>query len=353
MAVIEAGVPPRHEGRSVSVLAKNIGVLAGSQIITWCASLAWALFVPRALGPGETGVFTLSVAASGILTVLIGLGTRPLLVREISIDRNRASHLIPAAIAQRVILALPMLAAVAAFARLGHMQGDQVLALYLGWAVAVLYLLFEPIQAGLQALEKMQYLAYADILTKTLVSLVSVVLVLVGVRAIGLLILTVIVLVAVLILHVGWMRKNFKIDWKIQPGDVWSLTVASLPYLGFALFFTFYLWIDSLMLSVMTPTQVLGWYGLPTKLFGTLMFVPVILSTAWLPRLAAAHAQGDDVLWQAARGPLQVVLALSLPVCLGVALVSNNLILFLYGNDFRQAIPVMTLLALSVPPMYL
>jgi len=353
MVVIEAGVPPRHEGRSVSVLAKNIGVLAGSQIITWCASLAWALFVPRALGPGETGVFTLSVAASGILTVLIGLGTRPLLVREISIDRNRASSLISTAIVLRAILAVPMLIVLGAFADLGKFTPEQIEALFLGWMVCVLYLLFEPIQAGLQALEKMQYLAYSDILTKTCVSLVSVALVFFGYRAVGLLTLTVIVLAMVLLLHIVWMRRNFSVDWTIRRDQLWSLATASIPYLGFALFFTFYLWIDSLMLSVMTPSDVLGWYGLPTKLFGTLMFVPVILSTAWLPRLAAAHAQGDDVLWQAARGPLQVVLALSLPVCLGVALVSNNLILFLYGNDFRQAIPVMTLLALSVPPMYL
>ena len=351
--MIEPVPPPKHPPRPGTVMARNVGFLAGSQAITWCASLAWALFVPRALGANGTGVFTLSVAAAGILTVLIGLGTRPLLVREISIDRDKASHLIPAAIAQRVILALPMLAAVAVFARLGHMHGDQVLALYLGWAVAVLYLLFEPIQAGLQALEKMQYLAYADILTKTLVSLVSVVLVLIGVRAIGLLILTVIVLVAVLILHIGWMRKNFKIDWKIQPSDVWSLTVASLPYLGFALFFTFYLWIDSLMLSVMTPTEVLGWYGLPTKLFGTLMFVPVILGTAWLPRLAAAHAKGDEALWEMARVPLQIVVALSFPVSIGVVLISDHLIKFLYGPEFVAAIPVMIWLALCVPPMYL
>jgi O-antigen/teichoic acid export membrane protein len=82
------------------------------------------------------------------------------------------------------------------------------------------------------------------------------------------------------------------------------------------------------------------------------MFIPVILSTAWLPRLAAAHAKGDSALWDAARAPLQVVLALSLPVCVGVALVSSHLIKFLYGPEFEQAIPVMTVLALSVPPMY-
>jgi O-antigen/teichoic acid export membrane protein len=351
--VIEAAAPTRPQGRPASALARNVGFLAGSQVITWCAGLAWALFVPRALGANGTGIFTLSVAAAGILTVLIGLGTRPLLVREISIDREKASRLIPTAIVLRLVFALPMLGVLAVFARVGPFDHDEVLALYLGWAVCVLYLLFEPVQAGLQALEKMQFLAYSDILTKTVVSLVSVVLVFFGFRAIGILTLSVVVMAIVLILHIGWMRRYFTVDWRIRPADLWSLTKASLPYLGFALFFTFYLWIDALMLSVMTPERVIGWYGLPTKLFGTLMFIPVILSTAWLPRLAAAFAKGDSALWDAARAPLQVVVALSLPVCVGVALVSDHLITFLYGPEFKQAIPVMTVLALSVPPMYL
>jgi O-antigen/teichoic acid export membrane protein len=149
------------------------------------------------------------------------------------------------------------------------------------------------------------------------------------------------------------MRRNFTVDWSIRPAEVWALSLNSLPYLGFAVFFTFYLWIDSLMLSVMTPPAVLGWYGLPTKLFGTLMFVPVILSTAWLPRLAAAHSSSDEALWKASRFPLEIVVALSLPVCVGVVLVSDHLMTFLYGHEFAQAAPVMAWLALSVLPMYL
>ena len=335
------------------MLARNVGVLAGSQVITWCAGVAWALFVPRALGASGTGVFTLSVAASGFLTVLIGLGMRPLLVREISIDRRRAARLISAAVVLRALLAVPMLALLAAFAQFGHFERDQVIALYLGWGVCVLYLLFEPVQAGLQAVEKMQYLAYSDILTKTVVNLLSVVLVVIGLRALGLLSLSVLTLAIVLVMHVRWMRKNFLVEWSVKPQELWDLARASLPYLGFALFVTFYLWIDSLMLSVMTPARVLGWYGLPTKLFGTLMFVPVILSTAWLPRLAAAYRQGPAALDEAARVPLQIVLALSLPISVGVILISDHLIAFLYGTDFRQSVPVMALLAACVPPMYL
>ncbi len=343
----------REAGRPAAVLVRNVGVLAGSQAITWCAGVAWALFVPRALGANGTGVFTLSVAASGILTVLIGLGMRPLLVREISVDGARAARLIPAAVYLRGFLAIPMLALLALFSRSGNFDQEQVIALYLGWAVCVLYVLFEPVQAALQGIEKMKYLAYSDILTKTCVNLFSVVLVVLGLRAIGLLTLSVATLTVVLLLHVAWMRKYFSTDWSVRPVEIWDLARASLPYLGFALFFTFYLWIDSLMLSVMTPSRVLGWYGLPTKLFGTLMFLPVILSTVWLPRLAAAHLRGGRSLVEAAQAPLQIVLSLSLPIFVGVILISDHLIAFLYGADFKQSVPVMIVLALCVPPMYL
>ena len=135
--MIEAAAPPREQSHPPSVLMRNVGFLAGSQVITWLAALAWALFVPRALGPAGTGVFTLSVAASGFLTVLIGLGTRPLLVREISIDHAAASRLISTAVILRILLALPMLALLAAFDRFGGFDREQTIALYLGWAVCV------------------------------------------------------------------------------------------------------------------------------------------------------------------------------------------------------------------------
>ena len=340
--------------RDQAVLIRNITVLAGSQVITWTASLAWALIVPRSLGAQGTGVFTLSVAASQMIGVFIGLGMAPLLVREISINRERAPRLLATAIVLRLALAVPALGALALLARLAHFEGDELVGLYLGWGVAAVYALYGPFQAALQAIERMQYLAYSDVITKTGVIVISIVLVLVGLGAISLLSTTVAVMAGVLVLNFVWIRRYFHLQWRVTASDVRNLVMDSLPYCGFAIFFNFYLWIDSLMLGVMTSVQVVGWYGMPTKLFGTLMFLPVILSTAWLPRLAAAHRQeSDEPLSEAARSPLEIVVALSLPVCAGVILLAGPVIHFLYGPDFDQSAPIMTLLALSVPPMYL
>jgi O-antigen/teichoic acid export membrane protein len=334
------------------VLARNIAILAGSQLFTWCATLLWTIVVPRTIGPQQTGVYTLAVAAGGVLTVAIGLGMRPLLVREVAADRNRASELIGTAIVLRALVAIPTLAIVIAIALLGPFHGEEAVALLMGFGLCFFYVLYEPIQAGFQAVERMKYLAYADMLTKAGVTVGAIALAVLGVRALGLLVVSVAVMGVVLVLHLVWARSFVSIRWRTTRVALRSLAIDSLPYWSFAAFFTIYLWIDSLMLAVMTSDTVLGWYAAPTRLFTTLMFIPVILSTAWLPRLVTAARAGNLELVRAARAPLEVVLVLSLPVCVGTAIVAEPLVRALYGSGFSESVPVLVVLALCVPPMY-
>lgn len=348
-ATAAVGVPRS----SLAVLARNISVLAGSQVVTWAATALWTLAVPRALGARETGLYTLGVASGGVLTVLIGFGMRPLLVREIAADPRRGPQLVGTSIALRGLVAVPMLVATVLFARAGGFDHDQQVAICLGWGMCIFYVLYEPVQAAFQAIQRMRYLAYADMLTKGAVSVGAIGLVLLGVRAAGLLIASTAVMAAVLALHLVWMRGVLRIDWRVTPARLRAVFVASLPYWGFAAFFTIYLWIDTLMLAAMTNSTVVGWYGMPTKLFGTLMFVPVILSTAWLPQLVTAFEQGEHTLRRPARTAIETVVVLSLPICVGTVLVADPLVRALYGPGFAEAAPVLAVLALCIPAMYL
>jgi O-antigen/teichoic acid export membrane protein len=127
----------------------------------------------------------------------------------------------------------------------------------------------------------------------------------------------------------------------------------SVAYWAFALFFMVYLWIDSVMLSLMTRPEVVGWYGVPTKLVQSLMFLPVIMSTAWLPRLVSAYGEGHDRLLKAARAPLELVLVLSLPICAVTVILARPAIDLLYGAPYAKAGGVLIVLGLCIPPIYL
>ena len=108
-----------------------------------------------------------------------------------------------------------------------------------------------------------------------------------------------------------------------------------------------------ILLTLMTNSEVVGWYGATTALFQTLMFLPVLVSTAWLPRLVVAFGQGHRNLVKTARTPLEFILVISVPVAVGTALLAPELVHVVYGPAFVPAVPVMIVLACCIPPIYL
>ena len=347
----EASAAPPSAGRAL--VARNISFLTLGQLVTWAGTMVWTVIVPRRLGSSEVGILTLGTAASGVIMVVVGLGMPPLLVREIAANPQRGPRLIGTAIVLRALLLVPALAGTLLLLQFGPFHGEEAIALILGWGFCITAVVASPIAAGFQALEKMHYLAYGAILGGLIGTVSGIAMVMVGIRAIGLLLSNVVIGIVFTGVFLIWARPFFKIDWKVTWQDLHRLLIDCLPYWGFAAFFTIYLWIDSLMLGAMTSSTVLGWYGLPTRLFSTLMAVPVILSNAVLPRLVRAHGRSNQDLMRTARPVMELVVVLSLPVCVGAVLVAAPLVRLLYGPDFTESIPVFALLSLCVPPMYL
>jgi O-antigen/teichoic acid export membrane protein len=161
------------------------------------------------------------------------------------------------------------------------------------------------------------------------------------------------VVAVVLLLNVWWARRHVRIDLRTNVQQMRSLVKDSLAYWSFALFYMIYLWIDTVILSLLTNSKVVGWYGVSTRLFTTLMFVPAILSMAWLPRLVSAFEESPRRLHETARRPIELVLLLGLPICVLAAMTSAPIIRILFGPGYSQAAPVLTVLALVLPLMYL
>jgi O-antigen/teichoic acid export membrane protein len=346
----EVGAGPAERG---SPIGRNIAALAGGQLITWAMTLIWTLVVPRALGPAGMGLIVAAWSVTGILGVVLGLGTRTYLVREMVVNRSDAPRLVGTAIVLRLLLAPLFAVAVIVYAQLASYGSEGTLVLYLVATAAILTLLAEPMQAGFQALERMEYLAYSDVINKTGQSLLGVGLALLGFRAVGITASWVVVAGSVIVLDVIWVRRYLRVELRTSLRRLANMARHSFAYWAFGVFFLIYLWIDSVMLSLMTRPEVVGWYGVPTKLFQSLMFLPVVVSTAWLPRLVSGFEESPQRLRQAAKAPLELVLVLSLPICAATAIAAGPIIHLLYGPAYDQAVPVMIILGLTIPPMYL
>jgi O-antigen/teichoic acid export membrane protein len=334
-------------------LGFNVSVLAGSQAVTWSLTLVWTVVVPRLLGPAGMGEIVTATSVAAILGVVLGLGTKTFLVREIVVAPNRAPRLIGSSIVLRICLVPAFAACAFAYSRFAHLGSGQSWVLYLATGATVLTMLTEPIQAAFQAFERMEYLAYSNVVNATFQSILGITLAVIGFRAVGLTAGSILVVALVLLLNVWWARTHVQINLRTNVQQLRTLVTDSFAYWATALFFMFYLWIDTVILSLLTDSKVVGWYGVSTRLFTTLMFVAAILSTAWLPRLVSAFQESSRHLYEMARRPIELVLLLGVPICVLTAMSAAPVIRILFGPGFEQAAPVVAVLALVVPLMYL
>ncbi|MFL6127516.1 MAG: flippase [Mycobacteriales bacterium] len=334
-------------------VAANVTALAASQAITWSLTLLWTLVVPRALGPAGMGLVVTALSATSILGLLLGLPTRDFVTREIAARPAGARGMVGSAMIFRAAMAPVFLAAVAVFAAVADLGTLGTTVLYLTTAATLFSLVAEPALAVFQAVERMEYLAYYEVLNKTCISLGGVTLALLGVKVLGLTVFGLAVAALSATVAVRWARRLVGVDLRPGARRVAAAARASVPYWTFGVFFMIYLWIDSVMLGLMTPAEVVGYYGVATKLFTTLMFVAVILATATLPRLVAAFEESWERLAVAARAPLELALVVSLPACVGAAMTAGDAVPLLFGASFRPAVPVLVILSLCLPAMYL
>jgi O-antigen/teichoic acid export membrane protein len=119
------------------------------------------------------------------------------------------------------------------------------------------------------------------------------------------------------------------------------------------LFFTIYLWIDTAMLSLMTNPTVVGWYGVPMRLWGSFFIPAAILSKVFFPRLVAAHERSRSEFTRVARTPIELVLILSLPVATAIVVGAAPVMRLLYGPSYAHSAPILIILGITLIPMCL
>lgn len=332
---------------------RNVFALGGAQLITWSITLLWTFIVPRHLGASGWGLLVTGSSIGGLLIVLMGSGTGNYLVRQFVRDPQEAPSLLGTSMVTRLALVIPGAAVLALYLKIAAFSGKASFIIVIGAAVAVSALLQEPLDSVFQAVERMEYLAAGDVADKVLQSTVAIGLVLLGFGVTQVAVSALCVAAFVLILKGTWARKFYRPDLRTSLPKARRLARESLPYWTMSLFLTFYVWIDAAMLSVMAPARVVGWYGVPTRLFGTFQFAGNMLATLWLPRLIHAHEQRGDRFKQLAGIPLGQAVLLSLPLAAGGAVVAGPLIRTLFGPDFAGAVPAMAILALCLIPLYL
>ena len=87
-----------------------------------------------------------------------------------------------------------------------------------------------------------------------------------------------------------YQKSNLiEVFWKPKIKETWPFGVT-------ALFMNIYFLIDSVLLSIMVGTTVVGWYSASYKLIVVLLFVPIVLNVVTFPLMSKFYVTSKESL---------------------------------------------------------
>lgn len=127
---------------------------------------------------------------------------------------------------------------------------------------------------------------------------------------------------------------------------------ASLPYLLIISVRTIYSQIDVVVISLLVNETVLGWYSMATRLFATFLFIPSVMMMAVFPAMSRIFTADPDSLPKLFRKNFDLMLLLGVPIGLGLMVVSDQLVVLLFGEAFAKSGAVLAIMGVVLIMTY-
>jgi O-antigen/teichoic acid export membrane protein len=347
-----ATVAPDPQTRGQRV-ARNITALLASQPLTWLLTLIFTVIVPRNVGPGEWGEWVIAASVGQLAAAALDFGLNTVVFKSVSRYPEDSRRTLGAVLAIRFVVTPALVLGMIGFSLLAaYSEHTRLIVVLAALRLAIGYLA-TPIVNGLQAFEKMHVTALVNVLGGLILTGGAVAMV--KFFALGVVSISVLAFVAqlfTLIAQLIWLNRIVRVRPVLKLHLAVRLLRDGLPYWASFGFFTVYVWLDGIMLSLMGSTRENGWYGVATQVISTLGFLPYAVTTAVFPALSRSiHADWEASAALAGRS-FRFLVTLSLPMSVGLALVAGNLVTAIYGAWFWPASLPLAVLALTLPPVY-
>jgi len=335
-------------------IARNAGAMMAAQLLTWAMAFVIAIFQPRILGPLAIGQLSIAFSIWMIVGVLITFGMDTYLTKAVAREPQRTGVLVGTSLVVRI--GLWLLGCLAVFGYdLFAVNADPTQTALI-WIIGLMTL-FSVLSGGLIAtlngLEQVHYVSLVTVLSKMVLTVVSLALLFAGFNVIWIGWANVLAALVAFLGDAFFLFRQHRPRWSIDLAAAGLMLNVSKQYLVTALTLMVYQQIDRLFIALFASTEAVGWYGTAVNLFGTLMFFPMAIGTVIFPTLTRRFAAGQEHLAMAARPIFNIMLALSIPIGLGLVAIAEPIALLLYGEAFRPTGVVLAVLGIVLICTYL
>ncbi len=341
-----------RQGRRI---ARGGGTIFYTSLLAKASSVIASVVIARVLGPFQLGEWTLVTSVTGIIYMLIELGTGTASVRMISAIRERdparAELVAHNYLVFELATSIPILVVFAAVSPLlaGPFYQDQALlplfllsaATIFMWTLAACY------GAVLQAYERIRLLAKLSLgfgLANSALLLVFVVVWgLIGGFTASLLANTVQLLMYRFVLRQS--RLFGKAGLRVDRHIVRELLFYALPTFVGSTFYVVFNWVGATLVSSTVGLANLGNYTVALRLAFVVMYVPTAIVVPFFPMASGVYERDPSEFAQTLHHTLRYVLMIVFPLTLIISLFSRPLVSLVYTSAYSGAAEILPITA--------
>lgn len=329
-------------------IAKNTGVLLVAQIISMVLGFFYIMYTARYLGAEGFGVLSFALAFTGMFGIFSDMGLSQLIVREVARDKTLAGKYVGNAIFIKIILSIFTLFFIFIAINIFNYPQKTIVVVSL-IALSVIVGAFNKIFYSIfQAFEKMEFQSIGQIISSVLLFSGAMIAIFYeyDIVAFALLYLVVSIVNLVYSLFISISKftkptiKYEYIFWK-------ELFKEGLPFAITGISINIYLWIDTVMLSILKGDEVVGLYNAAYRIVLVLLFIPVIFNYSIFPLMSQYFISSENALKISFQKLFKSMIFIGLPLGFGIMVIADKIVLLIYGNQFINSIIILQILIWS------
>jgi O-antigen/teichoic acid export membrane protein len=336
-------------------VAANTAFLLSADIVHKVLMTIFMILAARYLGVKVFGMFSFALTVVLILSSISSLGMKDILVREVARNKGLTSHYLLNALVMR--LAFSGMFTLISWGLIWIM--DTSIEIHIAAYILSVYIVLEAISdtcgSIFRAHERMDYVGYLSITRGILVCILGILFLIYGYGLKGAALAYVggaaasASFAALVALRRYLEGGHLRIDLTL----CFTLIKQALPLSLAAMLAIIYFRIDIIMLGIMKNDTVVGWYSASYRLFETLSFIPIALTTSLLPLMSRLKNVGLEKIEDIAQKALKYLIVISIPIVIGTVMLAQPIIHIIYGDAYSNSVPALQILVIAIPFVYL
>ncbi|MEK7164634.1 MAG: flippase [Patescibacteria group bacterium] len=330
-------------------VARSGAIYTGALIIQKIISFSYFSLVASALGPANLGRYTFALSFAAFFSLVVDFGFVNMAIRNFSREKEGRERNFRILLTAR--LGLAVLGAIVLWATALALGYDNTLLALL--AVTTVIMVMDAFTAFFYTVFRAEQNLFYESIGTLVFQIVIFIAGYLALRQTN----DLRVLLAIISLGSFWhvvysaLLLKFRARLSLKPLFDWpaikGTLAAAVPFFLMAGFIKAYNTIDTILLKNISGDEAAGLYAIPAKVVFTFPFLALGITAAVYPAMASYASASPERLQNIFRRTLQLLLTISLPICLGIFILAEPIITRVWP-EFQAAIPALRILIWAV-----